>query len=69
MDPDQTVKDAKRYRLLRDYLLRNGFIIHQVIDEDNKPFVMDADFYGVKFEDAVDWLETLTGARSSSSVA
>ena len=54
----QQDRDAQRYQLLRDYLLRNGFI-HQVAlsIEDSEPFVMAATFYGPTFEQAVDTLE------------
>ncbi len=57
MNSKETVKEAKRYRLLRNYLLRNGYIIHQIIDQDDEPFVTDTDFYGQTLEDAVDALE------------
>lgn len=60
---EQTSQDAKRYRLLRDYLLGNGFVIHERIGPDDEPFVQDADFYGETFEDAVDTLAGLTGVR------
>jgi len=58
---DQTPQDAERYRLLKRYLLRNGFVIHQRIPEDQEPFVMDAAFYGPTFDDAVDSLPVLEG--------
>ncbi len=51
MSDEQTSQDAKRYRLLRDYLLGNGFVIHERIGPDDEPFVQDADFYGETFED------------------
>ncbi len=60
---EQTSQDAKRYRLLRDYLLSNGFVIHERIGPDDEPFVQDADFYGETFEDAVDTLAGLRGVR------
>ena len=54
----QQDRDAQRYQLLRDYLLRNR-IIRQVAlsTEDSEPFVMGATFYGQTFEQAVDTLE------------
>lgn len=58
MTDDRTPRDAKRYRLLRDYLLSNGFVTHEKIGPDDDPFVQDADFYGETFEDAVDTLES-----------
>jgi hypothetical protein len=51
--------EAKRYRLLRDYLLSNGFVVFQKIKEGDEPFVSATDFYGATFEDAVDTLERL----------
>jgi hypothetical protein len=56
MSDDQIARDAVRYQLLRDYLLMHGFVIHQKIPEYQEPFVMDTDFYGHTFEDAVDAL-------------
>jgi hypothetical protein len=56
VDTDQTTKDAQRYRLLRDYLLGNGFVVHEKVEEGNPAFVMDTDFYGLTFDDAVDSL-------------
>ena len=61
MNEEQTSRDAKRYQLLRDYLLSNGFIVHETIGPDEEPFVQDTDFYGEAFEDAVDALENLMG--------
>ena len=54
----QQDRDAQRYQLLRDYLLRNR-IIRQVAlsTEDSEPFVMGATFYGQTFAQAVDTLE------------
>lgn len=63
MSEDQTALDAKRYRLLRDYLLSNGFVVHEIIGPDEEPFVQNADFYGETFDDAVDALERLHGLR------
>ena len=68
MEQDQTTRDAKRYSLLRDYLLNNGFVAFEEIEEGDEPFVMDADFYGVTFDQAVDALEqkaSLTNARAT----
>jgi hypothetical protein len=69
VDPDQTTKDAKRYRLLRDYLLSNGFVGFQETEEDDEPFVMDGDFYGPTFEDAVDALEKVSGSANNARAA
>jgi hypothetical protein len=52
----QNARDAERYRLLRDYLLLNGFVNYQPIEAEAAPFVMDVDFYGHTFEEAVDAL-------------
>jgi hypothetical protein len=52
-------RDARRYRLLRDYLLLNGIIRHAKLPPDEStPFVMGKTFYGPTFGDAVDSLET-----------
>jgi hypothetical protein len=59
MPDEEIIRDAKRYRLLRDYLIKNGFVIHERINEDATPFVLDVDFYGHTFEDAVDMLPDL----------
>ena len=56
MENEQIAKDAKRYRVLRHYILRNGFVIHQPIEPEATPRVVDVDFYGPTFEDAVDSL-------------
>ena len=61
MDSDQIAKDAKRYGLLRDYMLNNGFVVHEKIEQGEKPYVVDGDFYGPTFDDAVDTLEKLNG--------
>ena len=63
MDQEQITTDAKPYRLLRNYLLRRGFVVHQKIKKKDEPFVVDADFYGPTFGDAVDALEKLAGSR------
>src|SRR3954451_14714474 len=55
----QQDRDAQRYQLLRDYLLRNGIIRHVALStEDSEPFAMGATFYGQTFEQTVDTLET-----------
>lgn len=64
MDFDQTTRDAQRYRLLRDYLLSNGFVAYQNIQDGHVAFVLDADFYGPTFEDAVDSLEEFAESQS-----
>jgi hypothetical protein len=49
--------DAQRYRILKDYLLRNGFIHHVALSlEESEPFVLGDTFYAQTFEDAVDTL-------------
>ena len=54
----QQERDAQRYQLLRDYLLRNGIIRHvAVTTKDSEPFAMGATFYGQTFEQAVDTLD------------
>jgi hypothetical protein len=58
---DQVAKNALRYRLLRDYLLSNGFVVFQKTDGNADPFVIDSDFYGETFEDAVDSLPRSLG--------
>lgn len=50
-------RDAKRYRLLRDYLLANGFVVHEQTTTGEAPFVKNSEFYGSTFEAAVDSLE------------
>ena len=58
----QQERDAQRYELLRDYLLRNGMIRHVAIStEDSEPFAMGATFYGQTFEQAVDTLDSSHG--------
>lgn len=60
MNPnDPNAKDARRYLLLKNYLLRFGFVFDQRISEGQKPFVLDTDFYGYTFEEAVDSLQIL----------
>jgi hypothetical protein len=57
-NPMQPQRDAQRYELLRDYLLRNGIIRHVAVPtEDSEPFVIGAAFYGQTFEQAVDTLD------------
>jgi hypothetical protein len=54
----QQDRDARRYQLLRDYLLRSGIIYHVALStEDSEPFAMGATFYGQTFEQAVDALD------------
>ena len=54
----QQDRDAQRYQLLRDYLLRNGIIRHVALStEDSEPFAMGEAFYGQTFEQALDTLE------------
>ena len=54
----QQDRDARRYQLLRNYLLRSGTIYHVALStEDSEPFVMRAAFYGQTFEQAVDTLD------------
>jgi hypothetical protein len=51
-------QDARRYRLLRDYLLLNGLIRHVELPEsESDPFFTGMTFYGPTFGDAVDTLE------------
>jgi hypothetical protein len=50
-------RDATRYRLLRDYLLANGFVVHEQTAVGEEGFVVDAEFYGPTFDAAVDSLE------------
>jgi hypothetical protein len=46
--------NAQRYRVLKDYLLRNGFIHHVPLSlEESEPFVMGDIFYGQTFEEAL----------------
>jgi hypothetical protein len=60
MDSDWDLeRDARRYRLLRDYLLLNRFIRHvELPSDESTPFMMGNAFYGPTFGDAVDTLET-----------
>ena len=54
----QQDRDAQRYQLLRDYLLRNGIIRHVALStEDGEPFALGEAFYGQTFEQALDTLE------------
>jgi Plasmid encoded RepA protein len=44
--------DAQRHRILKDYLLRNGFIHYVALSrEESEPFVIDKAFYGQTFDD------------------
>jgi hypothetical protein len=61
-----TTNDAKRYRLFRDYLLNNAFVIFQKIKEGEEPFVSDIDFYGVIFDNPVNALEKLAGSPEAT---
>jgi hypothetical protein len=50
--------NAQRYRVLKDYLLRNGFIHHVTLSlEESEPFVMGDIFYGQTFEEALATLD------------
>ena len=54
----QQDRDAQRYRILSDYLLRNGIIRHLALSSgDSEPFVIGPTFYGQTFEQAVDTLD------------
>jgi hypothetical protein len=58
MNSVEQSRDAQRYRILKDYLLRNGFIHHVTLSrEESEPFVMGDTFYAQMFEDAVDTLD------------
>ncbi len=62
MDSDPE-RDAKRYRLVRDYLLLNGFIRHVKLSTDEgEPFIVGTTFYGPTIGGAVDSLESPTAA-------
>jgi hypothetical protein len=51
-------RNRQRYGILKDYLLRNGFIHYVALArEESEPFVMHDTFYGQTFEDAVDTLD------------
>ena len=50
--------NAQRYRVLKDYLLRNGFIHYVALSpEESEPFVMGDTFYAQTFEDALHTLD------------
>jgi hypothetical protein len=50
--------NAQRSRVLKDYLLRNGFIHHVTLSlEESDPFVMGDIFYGETFEEALATLD------------
>ena len=54
----QQNRDARRYQLLRDDLLRSGIIHHVALStEDSEPFAMGATFYDQTFEKAIDALD------------
>jgi hypothetical protein len=64
--PSEIEADARRYDVLKDWLLQNNILVHHVNPDQTEPFVMDVHFYGNTFEDAVDTLpekqdETLRG--------
>jgi hypothetical protein len=48
--------DARRYHLLKDWLLQNNIVVHHANPDQTEPFVMDVHFYGNTFEEAVDTL-------------
>jgi hypothetical protein len=51
-------RDAQRYRILKDYLLRNGFIHYVALaPEESEPFVVGDTFYAQTFEDALHTLD------------
>jgi hypothetical protein len=51
-------RDTQRHGILKDYLLRNGFIHYVALSrEESEPFVMADTFYGQTFEHAVDTLD------------
>ena len=54
---EQTARTAKRYQLLRNYLINNGFVVFQQTEVGEPIFVQNTDFYGPTFEAAVDALE------------
>ena len=50
--------DTQHYRILKDYLLRNGFIHHVTLSvEESEPFVMGDISYGQTFEEALATLD------------
>jgi hypothetical protein len=50
--------DAHRYRILKGYLLRHGFIHHVPLSaEESEPFVRGDIFYGQTFEEALATLD------------
>ena len=58
MNPVERSRDAQRYRILRDYLLRNGFIHHVALSrEESEPFIMGDTLYGQTVDEAVDTLD------------
>jgi hypothetical protein len=66
MDSDLE-RDARRYRVLRDYLLLHRYVEHvKLAADESEPFVVGATFYGPTFGDAVDSLENTAEAGKPS---
>jgi hypothetical protein len=60
--------DARRYHLLKDWLLQNNVVVHHKMGPNQtEPFVMDTHFYGNTFEDAVDTLAGKSQTESGTS--
>jgi hypothetical protein len=56
--PTEFQLDARRYHLLKEWLLQNNVVVHHKMGRDQtEPFVMNTThFYGETFEEAVDSL-------------
>jgi hypothetical protein len=60
--------DARRYHLLKDWLLKNNIVQHHEMSRDQtEPFVLDTHFYGESFDDIVDSLAGENDLRDTSS--
>jgi hypothetical protein len=60
--------DARRYHLLKDWLLKNNIVQHHKMSRNQtEPFVLDTHFYGKTFDDVVDSLAREKDLRDTSS--
>jgi DNA-nicking Smr family endonuclease len=67
VEQDQTTRNAKRYSLLRDYLLKMDSSHSRKLKTGDQPFVMHADFHGVTFDQAVDALQQKASSTNACS--
>lgn len=65
---DESELYARRYHLLKDWLIKNNIVqLHKMTRDQTEAFVLDTHFYGESFDDVVDSLARENDLRDTSS--